>query len=106
GLFQVVFTATDIADLNPVLTATLNGATVTNGQFVKLEQDDDAEVEIEHGKLEIKGLSFSLNVSATDASGNVGTAAAAYAFPVEHEKHEAKKDKHKKSDSKKSKKHD
>jgi len=34
--FQVVFSASDIADPNPVLTATLNGVTVTNGQIVKL----------------------------------------------------------------------
>jgi len=81
GLFQVVFTATDIADPNPVLTATLNGATVTNGQIVKLEQSKKAKVENEHGKLEIQGLSFTLSVSATDASGNVGTASAAFAFP-------------------------
>jgi len=111
GMFQVVFTASDIADPNPVLTAMLNGATVTNGQIVKLEQSKRAKVENEHGKLEIKGMSFSLDVTASDASGNVGTAAAAYAFPVKHEKHEAKKHDHKKSDkkhkkSKKHKKHD
>jgi len=108
GMFQVVFSASDIADPNPVLTATLNGATVTNGQNVKLEQSRKSKWEFEHGKLEIKGMSFSLDVTATDASGNVGTAAAAYAFPV---KHEAKKHDHKKSDkkhkkSKKHKKHD
>jgi len=105
GLFHIVFTASDIADPNPALTAVLNGATVTNGQIVKLEQDDDAETEFEHGQLEVKGMSFTLTATATDASGNVGTAAAAYAFPV---KHEAKKDEYKKSDKKgkKSKKHD
>ena len=98
--FQVVFTATDIADPNPVQTATLNGTTVSNGQIVKLEKSKKAEVEMEHGKLQISGLSFSLNVSATDASGNVGAAAAAYAFPVKQEKEEAKKgDDGKKSES-------
>jgi hypothetical protein len=93
GSFRVVFSATDLVDANPAITATLNGATVTNGQVVKLERDDEAKVEFERGKLEIKGMSFSLDVSATDASGNTGTAAAAYAFPAEHEKHEARKDK-------------
>jgi len=106
GTFQVVFSATDVADPNPVLTATLNGATVTNGQIVKLEQSKKAKVEEEHGKLEIKGMIFDLSVSATDASGNVGTAAAAYAFPVKHEKHEAKKGDDHKSESKSGKKND
>ncbi|MDQ6965509.1 MAG: hypothetical protein Q9M23_01125, partial [Mariprofundaceae bacterium] len=85
GLFQVVFTATDIADTNPVLVATLNGVTVTNGQIVELEQSKKSKSEFEHGKLGIKGMSFTLDVTATDASGNVGTAAAFYTFPVEHE---------------------
>jgi len=109
GMFKVVFSAADIADPNPALTAVLNGATVTNGQIVKLEQDDDAETEFEHGQLEVKGMSFTLTATATDASGNVGTAAAAYAFPVKHKKHEAKKDKSshdkKGKKSKKSRKH-
>jgi len=107
GLFKVVFSAADIADPNPALTAVLNGATVTNGQIVKLEQDDDAETEFEHGQLEVKGMNFTLTATATDASGNVGTASAAYVFPVEHDdhkKHEGKKDKS--SHDKKDKKHD
>ncbi|MDQ6972128.1 MAG: HYR domain-containing protein, partial [Mariprofundaceae bacterium] len=108
GLFKVVFTATDIADLNLTLVATLNGETVANGQIIELKHSKKSRSEYEHGKLEIKGLSFSLNVSATDASANVGTAAAVYAFPVKHKKHEAKKGERKKSEgkSKKDKKHD
>ena len=86
GLFQVVFTASDIVDANPALTATLNGATVTNGQIVQLKQSKKAEVEFEHGKLQVEGMSFTLDVSATDFSGNTGTASASYAFPV-HEDH-------------------
>ena len=81
GLFQVVFSASDIVDPNPVLTATLNGATVSNGQIVKLERSKKAEVETEHGTLEISGLSFTLDVSATDASGNTGTASDSFTFP-------------------------
>jgi len=96
GLFKVVFTAADIADPNPALTAVLNGATVSNGQIVKLEQDEDAGSEFDHGQLEVKGMNFTLTVTATDASGNVGTASAAYAFPVGHDdkkKQESKKEK-------------
>jgi len=81
GLFKVVFSATDIADPSPVLTATLNGVTVSNGQIVTLKNGKKAKSEIEHGRLEIQGLSFTLDVSATDASGNTGTASDAYAFP-------------------------
>jgi len=91
ALFRVTFSATDIADPNPTVTATLNGATVTNGQVVKLERDDEVKVEFEHGKLEIKGMNFSLNVSATDASGNTGAAADAFAFAPEHHDHDKKK---------------
>ena len=127
--FQVVFSASDIADPNPVLTATLNGVTVTNGQIVKLENSRKDKSEFEHGTLEISGASFTLTATATDASGNVGTASDAYAFPAKHEKSkkgdddrksESKskdrgddksskssgKDDDRKSDSKKSKKHD
>jgi len=127
--FQVVFSASDFADPYPVLTATLNGVTVTNGQIVKLENSRKDKSEFEHGTLEISGASFTLTATATDASGNVGTASDAYAFPAKHEKSkkgdddrksESKskdrgddksskssgKDDDRKSDSKKSKKHD
>jgi len=104
GLFKVVFTATDIADLSPALTAVLNGATVINGQVVKLEQDDDAEVGLEHGQLEVTGMSFTLTVTAIDASTNVGTASASYAFPVKHESKSSHDKKHKDSKSSNSKK--
>jgi len=94
GLFKVVFTASDIADANPVVTATLNGQAVSNGQVVKLERDDEAKAEFEHGQLEIKGVSFTLNVSAIDVSGNTGSASDVYAFSPK-EKHHG--DKHRKS---------
>ncbi|MDX8406115.1 MAG: hypothetical protein R8K50_08190, partial [Mariprofundus sp.] len=73
----------------------------TNGQIVELKQSRKSKSEFEHGKLELKGMLFTLNVSATDASANVGTAAAAFAFPVKHEG----RDEHKK-DKKHDKKHD
>ena len=114
--FQVVFSASDIADPNPVLTATLNGVTVTNNQIVKLENSRKDKSEFERGTLEISGASFTLTATATDASGNVGTASDAYAFPAKHEKSKkgdddhksksGKKDDDRKSDSKKGKKHD
>ena len=85
GLFQVVFSASDLVDPNPALTATLNGVTVTNGQIVELEAGKKVKIETEHGTVEIKAPSFTLDVSATDFSGNTGTASASYAFPVEHE---------------------
>jgi len=114
--FQVVFSVSDIADPNPVLTATLNGVTVTNNQIVKLENSRKDKSEFERGTLEISGASFTLTATATDASGNVGTASDAYAFPAKHEKSKkgdddhksksGKKDDDRKSDSKKGKKHD
>jgi len=98
ALFRVTFSATDIADPNPTVTAMLSGATVTNGQVVKLERDDEAKVEFEHSKLEIKGMNFSLNVSATDASGNSGSAADAFVFAPEHHEHDKNKNKEHKDD--------
>jgi len=136
GTFQVVFSASDLVDPNPALTATLNGVTVTNGQIVELEAGKKVKIKTEHGTVEIKAPSFTLNVSAVDFSGNTGTASAAYAFPVHkdddhgihrgndkddhhsdkgHHKSEGKdkvehkhkhKDKHKKSDHKRDRKHD
>jgi len=98
GLFKVVFTVNDIADANPTVTATLNGQTVSNGQIVKLQRDDEAKAKFEHGQLEIKGMSFTLSVSATDASGNIGSASDAYAFPPKQEHHGDKHHKSKKHD--------
>ncbi|TLS75688.1 hypothetical protein FE236_09000 [Mariprofundus erugo] len=80
--FRVEFSATDIVDANPTITATLNGTVVTQGQIVKLERSKKERVEMEHGILEISGITFNLTVSATDASGNTGSAAAAFSFPT------------------------
>jgi len=96
AIFRVTFSATDIADPNPTVTASLNGSSVTNGQIVKLKRDDEMKAEFEHGKLEIKGMNFSLNVSATDASGNKGNAADAFAFAPEHHDGDKKHGKKKK----------
>jgi len=88
GKFRVEFTVTDIADPNSVVTAMLNGTTVSSGQIVELERDHEAEVENEHGQLEIKGMFFNLNVSATDVSGNTGNASATFAFQPKHDDHD------------------
>jgi len=65
GLFRVEFSATDESGVGSI-TATLNGITVTNGQIVELELDDEEEVEFEDGILEIEASSFTLDVTATD----------------------------------------
>jgi len=91
GKFRVEFSATDIVDANPVIVATLNGTAVTNGQIVELKRKKHAKVEFEHGELEVEGMTFSLDVSATDASGNTGSASALFTFPKKgHDKHHDK----------------
>ncbi len=98
GSFKVMFTVSDIADANPTVVAMLNGQAVSNGQIVKLERDDEAKVEFEHGQLEIEGMNFTLNILATDASGNTGSATAAYVFPPRQAHHGDKHHKSKKHD--------
>ena len=72
GLFTVQFSATD-ENLASV-TAQLNGITVSDGQIVELELDDDEEEsEFEDGILEIEASSFSLVVTANDSEGNSAT---------------------------------
>ena len=59
GLFKVEFSCSDQCDAKPKVTsAKLNGISVANGQLVKLEEDDDTEVEFEDGILNIEGVSF------------------------------------------------
>ncbi len=85
GTFRVVFSATDIVDPNTVISATLNGAVVNNGQIVELGRDEDVEVTFEHGKLKVEGMIFSLSATATDASGNAATAFAVFSFQSERD---------------------
>lgn len=83
GFFQIQFSCSDVCDANPTASATLNGIPVSNGQIVKLELEDDdegQEVEIVDGILEIEAPSFTLTVTCTDASGNVGMATATPVF--------------------------
>ena len=81
GLFRVEFSCTDTCDENPTITsATLNGVTVFDGDLVELEVDDEVDVELENGILEIKGPSFVLDVTCEDESGNIGTATVSPVF--------------------------
>jgi len=75
GLFTVQFSETVVSGVAS-LTATLNGITVTDGQIVALELDDDdeQEVDFEDGVLEISASSFSLDVTATDNASPPNTA--------------------------------
>lgn len=76
GRFRVEFSCADTCAAISSTTATLNGIAVVDGQVVELEIDDETEVEVEDGILEIEAPSFSLDVTCTDAFGNVGTAQA------------------------------
>ncbi len=87
GSFRVEFSATDIADAQPAIIASLNGNAVSHGQIVRLEWSEETEAESEHGMLHLGGSMFTLEVSATDASGNRGVATASYAFPEHAGKH-------------------
>jgi len=79
GLFRVEFNATDESGVGSI-TATLNGISVTNGQIVELELDDEEEVEFEDGILEIEASSFSLDVTASDDEGNTATVSVVPSF--------------------------
>ncbi len=81
GIFRVEFSCSDTCDSNATITsAELNGIAVTNGQLVKLERDDETEVEWDDGVLEIEAPSFELVVTCNDASGNIKTASAVPSF--------------------------
>ena len=108
GCFRVDFTATDNCDANPDLVATLNGYPVTNGQIVELKRkkkfkvkikgegsSDDDESKSHDGDsrgrkggrghrcaadVRFEGPSFTLNVTATDACGNVDIVSVNHAF--------------------------
>lgn len=69
-LFRVVFECSDGCDADPTATADVNGISVSKGQLVKIELDDDADAEFEDGILEIEAPSVVLTVTCTDAEGN------------------------------------
>lgn len=112
GCFQIKFSAKDICDADPTVVALLNGVSITNGQLVKLIRDDDStdDDSSDDGKkknrrrkknhgddcssddksssscnnLTLTGNSFTLEVTATDNSGNVGTKSDTFVFPPKH----------------------
>jgi hypothetical protein len=73
-------------------TAKLNGITVSHGQVVELELDDETEAEFRRGILrELEAPSFSLVVSCPDAAGNVGIKTAAPVFADDDDRDSKKK---------------
>jgi len=74
--FRVEFGAVDVVDLTPVVQAELlvvgqdESVRVVQGELIKFEYDDEAEVEFEDGLLEVEAEGMMLRVSALDASGN------------------------------------
>ncbi len=78
-MFRVVAQATDACDPDPAVSANINGIAVVDGQLVRLELDDDGEIEHEDNILTIQATSIVLTVSATDANGNTAIATVALA---------------------------
>ncbi len=82
GRFRISFSANDVCDQSPSVTAVLAVAgvpdiPVTDGQIIEFEFDDeDTEVDVEDGILEIEAPALTLQVTATDASGNTAVATA------------------------------
>lgn len=70
GRFRIVFSCSDGCDVEPSVTAEVNGVSVPNGQIADLEIDDDADAEFEDGVLTIEAPEIVLKVTCTDASGN------------------------------------
>ncbi len=74
--FRVEFGAVDVVDLTPVVQAELlvvgqeESVRVVQGELIKFEYDDEAEVEFEDGLLEVEAEGMMLRVSALDGSGN------------------------------------
>ena len=89
GTFQLKWTCSDTCDDTPTVTsATLNGISVSQGQVVELELDDEMEWEWDDGILEIEASSFLLEVTCTDDSGNETTSSASPIFVSDDEESE------------------
>jgi len=89
GYFRIKFSAKDICDTDPTVVALLNGVSVINGQIVKLQygyhscddKSSDDSSSNDNDKKAFKGSKFTLKVTATDDSGNVGTGTDTFSFP-------------------------
>ncbi len=74
--YRVEFSATDQCDSDLHVKAILKikgysqNITVTNGQIIEFDHDDDSEVEYDDGILEIEAPKITLKVTAKDDSGN------------------------------------
>ena len=79
--FRVLFSATDSTGVT-WLSTTLNGVAVQNGQIVELKtiKNGQQKVKSESNRLRIEATSFLLIATATDSSGNVGSANAVPVF--------------------------
>ncbi|MFQ5713421.1 MAG: SBBP repeat-containing protein [Candidatus Scalinduaceae bacterium] len=96
GCFRVKFTVTDNCDADPAIDATLNDYPVTNGQLVELKHKKKSNVKTDDdgssndkssddcGDVKFEGPSFTLEVTATDVAGNVGTGSDTFVFPSRH----------------------
>jgi hypothetical protein len=81
--FLVAFLARDAVGVTSV-TATLNGIPVREGQLVRLKpkRSGAQKVTRDDGELRIEASSFTLEVRAADAAGNVGSDTAVPTFPL------------------------
>ena len=79
--FRVLFSATDSTGVT-WLSTTLYGVAVQNGQIVELKtiKNGQQKVKSESNRLRIEATSFLLITTATDSSGNVGSANAVPVF--------------------------
>ena len=74
GTFRIFYDVRDLVDYNPTITAELNGLSVYNGQFVTLEYNEkNDDIKQKQGVSYLRGTSFILTVTATDASQNFAT---------------------------------
>ena len=73
GRFRVEFNCGDLCDPSVNTRADLNGVSVSNGQLVDLEIDDELQVDTNGDVLDIEAPSFTLAVTCTDSSGNTST---------------------------------
>jgi uncharacterized delta-60 repeat protein len=84
GWFQVGWSCTDDSDPAPLAFGVLNGVDVANGQVVHLAPAPETSSRTTaSGRLMLKGTSFVLSVTCTDASGNTATASAEAHLPVD-----------------------